>query len=778
MNLTKLVSSLISPPFITVVMAFLQPALTAGSEQSPAVPEIRKEIVYRRVGETVLKLDLIQPAGQPADPKVSERYPAIVFVHGGGWYTGNREQYHNEMRVAAEHGYVAVTVTYRLTSPPGGPGINRFPAQISDIRAALRWLRAHAEEYQVDPNRIGIKGASAGGHLSLLAGVLDESQIPDSSDEPQEHKDQSSRVQAVVNYYGPTDLPELYAAATKAGPMLEQLLGGTPVTVPELFHLASPVAHLSPDDAPVLTIHGGRDRVVPESQARRLDEKARDAGVSHELLILPDQAHGFGGTDRDRATEATYAFFDRHLKERQQQKTDAPESEESRSEKSSPNIILMMADDLGWGDTGYNGNPDIRTPHLDAMSLEGLRFDRFYSSAPVCSPTRASCLTGRNALRIGIRTANDGVLKQEEEALPELLAAKGYSTGHFGKWHLGTMTTSMKDSNRGGPGKTADYSPPWDHQFQCCFSTEALVPTWFGIGDYVKQKTRYWAGPDAPVAPETVNGDDSALIMHHALKFIEESVSQKHPFFAVIWFHAPHQPVVAGPEDRAAYAKYSEDQQHYFGAVTALDRQIGRLREHLRSLHSDRGTMVCFCSDNGPEGNPGPSGRNQGSAGNLRGRKRSLYEGGIRVPGLLVWPDKITEKRTTDIPCVTSDLMPTICEAAGITTSETRPRDGISLMPVIRGESTTRSKPIVFEFETQSAIADNQYKLVHHRDVRKLPSDNGQVMPAEWELYDLRSDPGETRNLASEHPEMVTSLQSQLKEWQKSVDRSRQGADY
>ncbi|MFN9972735.1 MAG: sulfatase-like hydrolase/transferase, partial [Phycisphaerae bacterium] len=115
-----------------------------------------------------------------------------------------------------------------------------------------------------------------------------------------------------------------------------------------------------------------------------------------------------------------------------------------------------------------------------------------------------------------------------------------------------------------------------------------------------------------------MNGDDSALIMHHALKFIEESVSQKHPFFAVIWFHAPHQPVVAGPEDRAAYAKYSEDQQHYFGAVTALDRQIGRLREQLRSLHSDRGTMVWFCSDNGPEGNPGPSGRNQGSAGNLR----------------------------------------------------------------------------------------------------------------------------------------------------------------
>ena len=149
-----------------------------------------------------------------------------------------------------------------------------------------------------------------------------------------------------------------------------------------------------------------------------------------------------------------------------------------RAEDTPPNIILIMADDLGWGDTGFNGNKVIRTPHLDAMAADGMKFNRFYAAAPVCSPTRASCLTGRHPFRLGIPTANSGHMKTEELTLAELLKKKGYATGHFGKWHLGTLTTKVKDANRGGPRGAAHFSLPSANGFDVFFSTESKVPTW------------------------------------------------------------------------------------------------------------------------------------------------------------------------------------------------------------------------------------------------------------------------------------------------------------
>ncbi len=137
---------------------------------------------------------------------------------------------------------------------------------------------------------------------------------------------------------------------------------------------------------------------------------------------------------------------------------------DAKPQRDSPNIILMMADDMGWGDPGFNGGTVIKTHHLDAMAAAGLKFNRFYSSAPVCSPTRGSCLTGRHPYRYGITFANRGHMKPEELTLAECLKKLGYTTGHFGKWHLGTLTKTEKDSNRGGPGGVQDYSPPWDDE--------------------------------------------------------------------------------------------------------------------------------------------------------------------------------------------------------------------------------------------------------------------------------------------------------------------------
>jgi len=416
-----------------------------------------------------------------------------------------------------------------------------------------------------------------------------------------------------------------------------------------------------------------------------------------------------------------------------------------------------MADDHGWGDTGYNEHDVLRTPHLDQMERDGLRFDRFYAAAPVCSPTRGSCLTGRHPYRYGIEFANDGHMRDEEITLAEALKPEGYATGHFGKWHLGTLTTEMKDSNRGRPGDAEHYAPPWEHGFDTCFSTEAKTPTW----DPMKHPetgedygTRYWTGA-GEVATENLDGDDSRVIMDRAIPFIRDAAQNDEPFLAVIWFHTPHKPVVSGSPYTEMYGEHAE----YYGCITAMDDQMGRLRDELAALGIADNTMLWYASDNGPE-NDTP-----GTTGPYRARKRSLYEGGVRVPGILVWPERIGEGRVTDVPCSTSDYVPTIMDALGLSMAE-RPYDGISLMPLIDGKMQERPKPIAFESKNQVALTDNRYKI--------YSGDGGDT----FELYDLVEDPSETNDIASEHPDKVVQMRAILEEWRASCRASNDGADY
>ena len=449
-----------------------------------------------------------------------------------------------------------------------------------------------------------------------------------------------------------------------------------------------------------------------------------------------------------------------------------------------PNIILCMTDDQGWGDTGYNGHAVLRTPTLDAMATSGVRFDRFYSGAPICSPTRGSCLTGRQAFRYGIFFANVGHVPKQEVTLAEVLKEEGYATGHFGKWQLGTLSTTVKDSNRGGPKGKAHYAPPWDNGFDTCFSTEAEVPTydpmvkpvtppegggkwWNPLGKDAKREpygTRYWTGPGEG-AKDGLEGDDSRVIMDQALPFIREAVAAKEPFFAVIWFHAPHEPVVAGAAQQKLYEKQSAFEKNYFGCITAMDEQVGRLRKELRGLGVADNTMLWFCSDNGPEGTSAKD--NMGSVGPFRGRKRSLYEGGVRVPGLLEWPGRVKKPRVVDMPCSTADYFATIVALLGYTLKgKTRPYDGVNLLPVLDGTMKERPRPIGFESGRQLALTDNRYKL-YTRDKGKT-----------WELYDLVEDPGEKTNIAQAKPQVVESMAKALAEWRQSCSDSMSGRDY
>ena len=451
-----------------------------------------------------------------------------------------------------------------------------------------------------------------------------------------------------------------------------------------------------------------------------------------------------------------------------------------------PNIILCMADDLGWGDTGYHGHPVVQTPHLDDMARRGLRLERFYAAAPVCSPTRGSVLTGRHPYRYGIHTANDGHLKDEETCLAEVLRQSGYATGHFGKWHLGTLAPDFSGK---GPGRQPEqnYMTPGMAGFDEWFSTEYAVATWDPydpVNAHGRSDVRalYWHNGTNLVdaAAEGLTGCDSRIIMDRAIPFIEAAARAGTPFFAVIWFHAPHAPVIGGPAYRARYPGQTADAQHYFAAVTALDEQVGRLRRRLGELGVRDDTLLWFCSDNGPEGNPDRQGRHQGSAGPFRGRKRSLYEGGVRVPGIIEWPARIRQPGQTSIPAVTSDCFPTILAALGqdLRADQRRPFDGLSLLPLIDGRWTERPRPIAFQSAGMATLSDNRFKLVHNPGRKRLRSDNGDTPVSEWELYDLAADPGETTNVAPRHPKVVQAMRRKLETWQRSCAASEQGADY
>ena len=440
-----------------------------------------------------------------------------------------------------------------------------------------------------------------------------------------------------------------------------------------------------------------------------------------------------------------------------------------------PNIILIMADDLGWGDVGFNGNLLIKTPALDEMADRGIIFNRFYSAAPVCSPTRGSCLTGRHPFRYGVITANAGKMKVEEVTLAEFLKKKGYSTGHFGKWHLGTLTNDIIDANRGGRNPEV-YSPPWENGFDVCFSTESKVPTWNPMvtpgkdaGDIGNRtpgtpfETYYWTGPGEKVE-ENLEGDDSRIIMDRVIPFIETQSAHDKPFFAVVWFHTPHLPVLTGEQYRNLYPNQSLDVQHFYGAISAMDEQVKRLSDKLNQLGLSENTLLFFTSDNGPEGKV-KGGRTQGSTAGFRGRKRSLYEGGVRVPGFVVWPAKIKGGQHTRFPLVTSDYFPTILEILGEKNHfPVSPVDGISMIPVWEGILAQRPVPIGFQHRENKALTGNRYKLVQ--------------MGNKFELYDLEQDPFETSDISSEMPEKVAEMKETLSDFVTSCDNSRKGDDY
>ncbi len=439
------------------------------------------------------------------------------------------------------------------------------------------------------------------------------------------------------------------------------------------------------------------------------------------------------------------------------------------------NIVLIMCDDLGYGDTGFNGNKIIKTPCLDNLANEGASFSQFYSGAPVCSPTRGTCLTGRHHFRYGITHANEGILPKEEITLQEILKEKGYTTGHFGKWHLGTLSKEIKDGRRGGTSNPKLYSPPWEHNFDECFSTEVAVPLWNPMENQTFS-SKYWTG-EGKFETQNLEGDDSRIIMDRAIPFIEKATKSKRPFLAVIWFHAPHTPVLAGPEYKKLYEQYPENMQHYFGCITAMDEQIGRLNETIKNLGIENNTCIWFCSDNGPEGDGSNRNNNCGSTGGLKGRKRSLFNGGINVPALIKWPKYVKPGTHIDFPSSTLDYLPTIIEETGYRMPDERPIDGTSLIDMFRGEIKKREKPIPFRFvDKKEAMFGSPTFVLIDNDYKVLTNMNSNI--EEDMIFDIKKDKFEQYNLQSTQNEKILEAKKYLSVLLKSFQESHNGKDY
>jgi arylsulfatase A-like enzyme len=438
---------------------------------------------------------------------------------------------------------------------------------------------------------------------------------------------------------------------------------------------------------------------------------------------------------------------------------------------SKPNIIFMMADDLGIAHVETYGFDDgiagqIKTPHLNAMAANGLRFDRFYAQAPVCSPTRASCYTGRHPYRMGIWEANTGHLRAEEVTLAEVLKDHGYSIGHFGKWHMGKMVTNdPKLSKKAGRmGLASPDSNGVDDWFAIHSAPTLYNPFSDGRPSNAESDNPYYENGQR--ATDNLEGDTSRIIMDRALPFIKDAAKSDQPFVAYIWFNTPHTPLAGNPKYQDLYHKWE-----LYGPIVDMDEQVGRLREALRELGIADNTLLWFSSDNGPA---------IGDAGPYYGAKRHLFEGGIRVPTFVEWPGTVPAGTITETMASSSDYFPTALAAAGVDYQSPTALDGENILPLIVGQNNQREAPLFFQSHGTFVTMDQDYKLIKidsgayssgAAERRSFPLD-------EWLLFDMRSDSGETTNIAAQHPERVEQMAKRFAEWDDSCRNSYLGHDY
>ncbi len=453
-----------------------------------------------------------------------------------------------------------------------------------------------------------------------------------------------------------------------------------------------------------------------------------------------------------------------------------PQQTSDRPSVDRPNIVLVMADDQGWGDVGYRDHPVLKTPVMDEMAASGLLLNHFYAAAPVCSPTRGSVLTGRHPNRFGCFSWGHD-LRPEEITFAEVLQTAGYRTGHFGKWHLG----SLRKSSPTNPGAS-------------------------GFEEWLSSPNYYENDPllcHNGTVVET-QGESSHVTAEAANEFITQAASAGEPFLAVVWFGNPHAPHVGVDEYREMYADQPKAKREFFAEITAMDHALGEIRNKLRELDIAENTLLWYTSDNGAIP--------VGSTGGLAGRKGNLGDGGIRVPAMVEWPARIKQPRVSMTPCGTVDIYSTLLDIVDVQPDHQPPLDGESLLPLFEGGDWQRSQPLGFWKYPQPGIRAASQQLMQEllaeqrgekpaapmsaqTDVKQYPLDEfpggAALIDGDYKLrrvfvdgepherlFHLQNDPSEKQNIASQEPQRVQRMSAQLTQWQQSVLRSLNRQDY
>lgn len=426
------------------------------------------------------------------------------------------------------------------------------------------------------------------------------------------------------------------------------------------------------------------------------------------------------------------------------------------TEPSRPNIVILFADDLGWGDLGCFGAEDIPTPHLDALCAAGVRLPQWYANSPVCSPSRAALMTGRYPAHAGVESILGGTRRTpglpHQSTLASHLRERGYRTGLFGKWHLGADPA---------------YAPA-HFGFDEAFGFRA------GCVDYYSH-IFYW-GDHNPVH-DLWDGDDevwrngeylTTVIGDRAADFITRTAPES-PFFCYVPFNAPHYPMHAPEEHMRRVADLPPGRRESAAMIAAMDDAVGEILAALDRSGARDDTIVLFSSDNGPS----RESRNWldgeeisytgGSAGGLRGSKGSVFEGGIRVPSIVSWPAGLPSGAEYDQVGTMMDLLPTLLHAVDGEEPELPEVDGISLLESLRGErdvasaGATTERAVVWEYQGQYAVRRGRFKLVH--DAHEGMDPPAAVRAA---LFDLETDMQESTDISGQAPQMLDDLEGVL----------------
>jgi arylsulfatase A len=410
-----------------------------------------------------------------------------------------------------------------------------------------------------------------------------------------------------------------------------------------------------------------------------------------------------------------------------------------------PNIIVILADDLGWGDVGFNGRTTWKTPNLDRLASQGTLFRRWYTAAVVCAPSRAALLTGKFTIHNGVSANNDD-LPREEVTIAEALKQTGYRTGLFGKWHHG----------RPRPGEKT-YIHPLDRGFDEFFGYTDAKDAW------EKFPKKLWVGRQE----KEVSGYADTLFANKTIDFIK--ANKEKPFFAYLAFVAPHFHVQAPDEDLADYrGKFKEKDAknpvnaQYAAMISRLDKEVGRVLKTLDDLGIAENTIIIFSSDHGATFEAGNMGASNFHDSNrpFRGGKRTLWEGGIRVPALVRWPGHVPAGKNSDDPMHMTDVFPSLLAAAGGKLDAKWKVDGRNMLPVWEGKEKAPERTLFWEWRWEG-----HWQLAAMRGPFKFVI-TGKENRAE--LFNVVEDPAERRNILGEFPAVGKQLQQELNLWLKT----------